>query len=93
MDRLALHIPTENELEYRRHLISDEETMTYNQAMATMETVAIIRLLIKFSSGIKTGTTVRIIITLISLETMTIFRSAKLTFITAIIAKSISSVL
>ncbi|HCA28433.1 MAG TPA: N-acetyltransferase [Ruminococcaceae bacterium] len=30
MNRLALHIPTENELEYRRHLIADEETMAYN---------------------------------------------------------------
>ncbi len=31
MDRLTLHIPTENELEYRRYLISNEETMAYNR--------------------------------------------------------------
>lgn len=31
MNQLALHIPTEKELEYRRHLISGEETMSYNQ--------------------------------------------------------------
>ena len=30
MDRLKLHIPSENELEYRRHLIADEDTMAYN---------------------------------------------------------------
>lgn len=30
MCKIELHIPTENELEYRRHLISDEETMNYN---------------------------------------------------------------
>jgi len=27
---LRLHVPTEQELEYRRYLISDEETMSYN---------------------------------------------------------------
>ncbi|HBL84666.1 MAG: hypothetical protein A2Y17_11065 [Clostridiales bacterium GWF2_38_85] len=31
MERLTLHIPAENELEYHRHLISDEKTMSYNQ--------------------------------------------------------------
>jgi hypothetical protein len=30
MNRLVLHIPTQNELECRRHLISDEKTMAYN---------------------------------------------------------------
>lgn len=30
MNRLALHIPAEQELAYRHHLISDEETMAYN---------------------------------------------------------------
>ena len=30
MNRLKLHIPTENELEYRRRLISYEDTMAYN---------------------------------------------------------------
>lgn len=30
MSKIELHIPKENELEYRRHLISDKETMTYN---------------------------------------------------------------
>ena len=28
--RLKLHIPAENELEYRRHLIADKDTMAYN---------------------------------------------------------------
>ncbi|MHB1484203.1 MAG: GNAT family N-acetyltransferase [Saccharofermentanales bacterium] len=31
MNRLRLHIPNENELEYRCNLISDEETMSYNK--------------------------------------------------------------
>ena len=31
MNRLRLHIPAENELEYRRWLIADEETMAYNK--------------------------------------------------------------
>lgn len=30
MSKLKLHIPNEDELEYRRHLISDKETMSYN---------------------------------------------------------------
>lgn len=30
MSKVKLHIPNENELEYRRHLISDKETMNYN---------------------------------------------------------------
>ena len=30
MNRLKLHTPTENELEYRRQLIADETTMSYN---------------------------------------------------------------
>lgn len=30
MDRVSLHIPTEAELEYRRYLIADEDTMAYN---------------------------------------------------------------
>ena len=30
MSKIELHIPNENELEYRRHLISDKETMNYN---------------------------------------------------------------
>ncbi len=30
MNKIELHIPKENELEYRRHLISDKETMNYN---------------------------------------------------------------
>ncbi len=30
MSRVELHIPNENELEYRRHLISDKDTMSYN---------------------------------------------------------------
>lgn len=30
MSEIELHIPNENELEYRRHLISDKDTMSYN---------------------------------------------------------------
>lgn len=30
MNKIELHIPKESELEYRRHLISDKETMNYN---------------------------------------------------------------
>lgn len=30
MSKIELYIPTENELAYRRHLISDKETMDYN---------------------------------------------------------------
>ncbi len=30
MGKVELHIPKENELEYRRYLISDEKTMNYN---------------------------------------------------------------
>lgn len=30
MSTVKLHIPNESELEYRRHLISDKETMSYN---------------------------------------------------------------
>lgn len=30
MSNIELHIPKENELEYRRYLISDEKTMSYN---------------------------------------------------------------
>lgn len=30
MNKIELNIPKENELEYRRYLISDEETMSYN---------------------------------------------------------------
>ncbi len=30
MNKIKLHIPKENELEYRRYLISDEGTMSYN---------------------------------------------------------------
>lgn len=30
MSRIELHIPNENELEYRQYLISDKETMSYN---------------------------------------------------------------
>ena len=31
MNRLKLHIPSENELEYRLYLIADEDTMGYNK--------------------------------------------------------------
>lgn len=30
MNKIELHIPKENELEYRQYLISDKETMSYN---------------------------------------------------------------
>lgn len=30
MNKIELHIPKESELEYRQHLISDKETMSYN---------------------------------------------------------------
>lgn len=30
MSKIELHIPKENELEYRRQLIADQETMNYN---------------------------------------------------------------
>lgn len=30
MDRVKLYVPTERELDYRRRLIADEETMSYN---------------------------------------------------------------
>lgn len=38
MNKIELYIPNENELEYRRHLISDEETMNYNMGYGDDET-------------------------------------------------------
>lgn len=64
MSNIELHIPTENELEYRRHLISDKDTMNYNIGYGDDGTGCYYQTMSRCRNGIKTGITAQIIIML-----------------------------